>query len=90
MGIIPAQGLNTGNGRGGIKSTPETPQAIQRLKESRQWLRATFSSIGNAVIGTDASGAVTFLNPVAESLTGWSQAEAAGVAPVLAHLDRRG
>jgi PAS domain S-box-containing protein len=32
----------------------------------------------DAVIGTDTEGRVTFLNPVAESLTGWTQDDASG------------
>jgi PAS domain S-box-containing protein len=47
--------------------------------EQREWLRVTLSSIGDAVITTDTSGNVTFLNPVAESLIGWSLNEALGV-----------
>ncbi|MEW5984640.1 MAG: PAS domain S-box protein [Acidobacteriota bacterium] len=38
----------------------------------------TLQSIGDGVITTDAGGCVELLNPVAESLTGWTQAEAAG------------
>jgi PAS domain S-box-containing protein len=41
-------------------------------------LRVTLSSIGDAIIITDTGGLVTSLNPVAEQLTGWTQAEAAG------------
>ena len=41
-------------------------------------LRATLYCIGDAVITTDASGAVCRMNPVAEALTGWREAEAAG------------
>ena len=44
-----------------------------------EWSRATLASIGDAVITTDIEGRVTFLNPVAQSLTGWTQDEAAGV-----------
>jgi len=38
----------------------------------------TLDSIGDAVITTDIAGNITYLNPVAESMTGWSQREAAG------------
>ncbi|HXF99387.1 MAG TPA: PAS domain S-box protein, partial [Bacteroidota bacterium] len=41
-------------------------------------LRATLYSIGDAVIATDRSGSVEMMNPVAERLTGWSEAEAVG------------
>ena len=51
----------------------------EELREQREWLRVTLSSIGDAVVTTDTEGSVTFLNPVAESLTGWTQEEAAGI-----------
>jgi diguanylate cyclase (GGDEF)-like protein/PAS domain S-box-containing protein len=35
-------------------------------------------AIGDAVLSTDADGLVTYLNPVAEAMTGWSRAQAAG------------
>jgi PAS domain S-box-containing protein len=57
--------------------TPTYPD--EALHEQREWLRVTLSSIGDAVITTDTSGNVTFLNPVAQSLTGWSLDEASGV-----------
>ena len=41
-------------------------------------MRTTLASIGDAVISTDASGLVTFMNPVAEKLTGWPRTEALG------------
>jgi PAS domain S-box-containing protein len=47
------------------------------LHEQRDWLLVTLSCIGDAVITTDLAGRVAFLNPVAESLTGWTQ-EAVG------------
>ena len=48
------------------------------MRKQSEWLRITLASIGDAVISTDAEGRVTFLNGVAEALTGWPQAEAAG------------
>jgi diguanylate cyclase (GGDEF)-like protein/PAS domain S-box-containing protein len=53
--------------------------------------RDTLESIGDAVLSTDLSGRVTYLNLAAESMTGWSRAEAAGrpLADVL-HIVTRG
>ena len=45
--------------------------------EREQW-RVTLQSIGDAVVATDAAGAVTFLNPVAEKLSGWTDVESRG------------
>ena len=53
-------------------------RAGEALRQQREWLQVTLSSIGDAVIATDTDGDVTFLNPVAESLTGWKQEEAQG------------
>jgi PAS domain S-box-containing protein len=47
-----------------------------RLRE--EWYRVTLTSIGDAVIATDARGVVTFLNPIAERLTGCEGARAKG------------
>ena len=41
-------------------------------------LRVTLGSIGDAVITTDNEGRVTYLNGVAESLTGWTEQDALG------------
>jgi PAS domain-containing protein len=38
----------------------------------------TLNSIGDAVLSTDISGNIAYLNPVAENMTGWSCAEAIG------------
>ncbi len=51
-------------------------QMERRLKESEQWLVTTLHCIGDAVMATDVAGRVKFLNPVAEDLTGWKQADA--------------
>jgi diguanylate cyclase (GGDEF)-like protein/PAS domain S-box-containing protein len=53
-------------------------QANQQLEDSQQKLAVTLNSIGDAVIATDAAACVTLLNPVAEALTGWTQAQALG------------
>lgn len=51
-------------------------EAKARLHQER--LNVMLSSIGDAVIVTDVSGFIEFLNPVAASLTGWKQEEARG------------
>ncbi|MBP6851358.1 MAG: PAS domain S-box protein, partial [Rhodoferax sp.] len=52
--------------------------AEQALRESEENLVITLQSIGDAVIATDAAGAITRMNPVAERMTGWSLPEALG------------
>ncbi len=56
----------------------ERKRAEERLRRQGEWLRVTLASIGDAVIATDPAGRVTFLNPVADELTGWSPGEAVG------------
>jgi PAS domain S-box-containing protein len=51
----------------------------RELEAQEERLRVTLTSIGDAVIATDAEGKVTFLNPVAEALTGISLVEARGM-----------
>jgi len=48
------------------------------LRETGRWFSTTLNSIGDAVIATDVAGRVTFMNGVAEGLTGWGGAEARG------------
>jgi len=50
----------------------------EALFEEKERAQVTLNSIGDAVMSTDAAGRVTFLNGVAERLTGWSLQEAAG------------
>jgi PAS domain S-box-containing protein len=52
--------------------------AQRRTQEGQERLRTTLASIGDAVIATDAEGSITSMNLVAESLTGWENAEAVG------------
>ena len=53
-------------------------RGLRSATESEAWLRTTLRSIGDAVIATDRDGRVRFLNAVAERLTGWRSAAAAG------------
>lgn len=50
----------------------------QAAAEERERLRVTLGSIGDGVLATDADGRVTFMNAVAETLLGWSEAESLG------------
>jgi PAS domain S-box-containing protein len=53
-------------------------RGVASVAQSEERLRVTLTSIGDAVIVTDEHGRVTRLNAVAETLTGWSEAEALG------------
>jgi PAS domain S-box-containing protein len=62
-------------------------RAEEALRKQSEWLRITLSSIGDAVISTDAEGRVTFMNRVAETLTGWPESEAIGrLLPEVFHI----
>jgi PAS domain S-box-containing protein len=56
-----------------IKSSAEVSYARE------QWLNTTIRSIGDAVIACDTDGNVSFMNLIAEQLTGWTEADARGV-----------
>lgn len=58
----------------------DAKQLQASLAEEKARLRVTLNSIADGVIATDQQGAVSFMNPVAESLTGWREHEAYGVA----------
>ena len=50
----------------------------RKLRESREWMETTLRCISDAVIATDASGCIQFMNTKAETLTGWKSVDAIG------------
>jgi diguanylate cyclase (GGDEF)-like protein/PAS domain S-box-containing protein len=50
----------------------------EALAEKHEMLRVTLRAIGEGVITTDTQAVVTWMNPVAENLTGWSAEQATG------------
>jgi len=63
----------------GRSNTYARNKAEHDLRKNMEWFSITLSSIGDAVIATDDQGNVTFMNPVAESLTGWKEEDAKGI-----------
>lgn len=53
-------------------------KAEEALLSENQLAHITLNAIGDAVLSTDVGGTITFLNPVAENMTGWSSPEALG------------
>jgi diguanylate cyclase (GGDEF)-like protein/PAS domain S-box-containing protein len=64
--------------RGTAREITERRRLMGELAEQHELMRVTLESIADAVITTDAQGAITWLNPVAEHLTGWLNTEAVG------------
>lgn len=64
--------------QGRIIGASKVARDITGIKGEQERSRVTLASIGDAVIATDTKGRVTFMNAVAEALTGWRQQEAAG------------
>ncbi|WP_160000696.1 EAL domain-containing protein, partial [Roseomonas sp. 18066] len=61
-----------------IQDIDRLKRAEAALHEERDRLQVTLGSIGDGVITTDAQGFVSFLNPVAEAMTGWRLEQALG------------
>ncbi len=64
--------------RGQQKRSDHREADMNDLLENEELLRITLQSIGDAVMATDDAGQVVQMNPVAETMTGWSLAEARG------------
>lgn len=61
-----------------ITDISDRKRAELELEDEKERMRVTLNSIGDAVIATDPDGKVTFVNPIAEDLTGYSAHEAFG------------
>jgi diguanylate cyclase (GGDEF)-like protein/PAS domain S-box-containing protein len=61
-----------------LRTIIERAASAEALYEEQERARVTLDSIGDAVISTDLWGRVTYLNAVAERITGWTRSEASG------------
>ncbi|MBP6418759.1 MAG: diguanylate cyclase [Giesbergeria sp.] len=61
-----------------ITDITERKRMENELFEEKERMRLTLQSIGDAVLCTDAQACITYLNPVAERMTGWQAFTAAG------------
>jgi diguanylate cyclase (GGDEF)-like protein/PAS domain S-box-containing protein len=61
-----------------LRNMLERTANAEALFDEKERAQVTLNSIGDAVISTDAAGNVTYLNRVAEAMTGWTGAEARG------------
>ncbi|MBV9316084.1 MAG: PAS domain S-box protein [Gammaproteobacteria bacterium] len=71
-------GGNISGYEGTIANITERKRAEQAIFAEKERAQVTLQSIGDAVISTDAEGRIEYINPVAESLTAWTLAEARG------------
>ena len=74
LAVVPVHGASYVNVYGSDLTARK--QAADALRESEARNRATLYSIGDAVIAVTADGCLSQMNPVAEKLTGWTEAEA--------------
>src|SRR3954447_3215890 len=58
-------------------ATPKR-QGGAAVPKAASWYQVVLAAIGDAVLTTDPDGLITYMNPIAESLTGWSAADALG------------
>src|SRR6202035_5231087 len=61
-----------------LRHAIEQKRSEKAFADEAQRVELTLNSLGDALISADISGRVTHLNGIAEELTGWPRAEAAG------------
>jgi len=81
--------INSGGLRRALHHAVERKDIEGALLTEKERAEVTLKSIGDAVICTESSGNITFINPVAAQLTGWTADEATGrpVTTVLQIMD---
>ena len=75
--LCDASGRHVGY-EGSVANITERKRAEQAIFAEKERAQVTLESIGDAVISTDAHARIEYINPVAESLTAWTLAEARG------------
>jgi len=70
--------ISDGDLRSVIQTAIYKANMERRLRLSAAWLATTLRSVGDGIVATKPDGKVAFLNPAAERLTGWSEADAKG------------
>jgi diguanylate cyclase (GGDEF)-like protein/PAS domain S-box-containing protein len=61
-----------------VRNMIERTSNVEALFREKERAQVTLNSIGDAVVSTDITGNVTFLNPIAAEMTGWSVEGAVG------------
>jgi diguanylate cyclase (GGDEF)-like protein/PAS domain S-box-containing protein len=61
-----------------VRNMIERTSNVEALFREKERAQVTLNSIGDAVVSTDTTGKVTFVNPIAAEMTGWSAEDAVG------------